>query len=474
MTNYKYYLSLDELNNISNILDDTIAFDYGKHLKYINSNKEARRVFIDLCGGVDDFLNRRNKEIDYNNKSIQRQIDRCNKQIYQIQTGGNNAATTLSIVCSIFGGTAITALVAYYVYKWFKRPICKEIYPLVEMKEDVSVTDLIFRLVPKEWLAGLEDKKATDIVAIVTETINSIRNTLSFLEDNTLVKRIAVGIGRAVASAISVAITAAGSAGTVPDQTLVNLIFNIKSGIEILAKILDALLHMADDKLALRFLYDILNINFNDGSFGVKCWVNYILKSYGKQSVTYGIICNFVKKILDKLAKFVGDTLETFSRAPTLGILSEITRFIIQKVKEHAFDIAIQFLDQKYSEISPHDQSLIQDPEKMEKYINSQADRFGFLLIYKKDQIIRTIKDNSHAFGTFVNQSFSLMYASLYLLKECEQYTGPAIETLATPIYSKVKEIDFSSFGPLKEAQERLEKKTLEEKETETEKQKEA
>ena len=63
----------------------------------------------------------------------------------------------------------------------------------------------------------------------------------------------------------------------------ISLIFAVESVIETIQSITQQLLTLVNNRDALRLLFDIFNIDFREGPFGVKCWINFVINAYGNE-----------------------------------------------------------------------------------------------------------------------------------------------------------------------------------------------
>lgn len=423
-TEYEWSLSLDGLYHFPEIIYDDLINNYTKYLHFISSNKGARRIFIDLCQDVDNFLSRRNNKLDYHYKSLSSQVDKFNRKIYIYQTGGVNA---LSIICSILGGTIITALIAYFVYKWFTRPVCKPSYPLYSADVDLTIKDVLLRLVPKYFLPNADLLDSDTFIQKINDKIMTLAKPFNILDTSTLLKKIGVNIFR-VGTSLIADIATEGAGGDI----LIDIVFDVKSVLDVLQAIIAGLLPIADDQQAIRFLHDIFSIDFKDGPFGVKCWVEFILKSYGKDSQVYRVVCSFFNDLLDSLSNFIGNIIAT-TIPDSLGLPAIFANTIITYAKKHAYGYAISFINSKYNKIPYDKQILIRNPQLMRGYFESKLRLIHILFIrkYGRDTYDAILK-NSEFFGVAINKIFAFTYATLYSLQECSTLVIPTGEVTPT------------------------------------------
>lgn len=405
----EYCLSLDGIYHFPEIIYDDLTNNYTKYLNFINSNRAAKKMFIRLCKDFDSFLNR-------NDNNLLPYINKFNNKIYFyqhgeiIQTGGVNP---LSVICSIFGSTIITASISYFVYKWFTRPICKPSYPLFSGK-DVTIKDVLLQLIPKSFIPDHESLNSDAFIKKLNDKLYMLSIPFNVLDAKTLLKQVGVSIFR-VATSLVADVATAGADG----EILVDIVFDVKSVLDVIKAIVQGLSEIADDKEALRLLHDIFSINFNDGPFDVKCWIEYILKSYGKKSRTYQVVCSFFDGLADELATFVGNIVAT-TIPDSLGLPAIFSNVIMTHIKKHAYDYAIKFVDSKYNKIPYDKQILIRHPELMKQYLQSKLKRVHILFIGKYGKkAYDAILDNSKFFAVTINKLFALIYATLYALQEC-------------------------------------------------------
>ena len=235
---------------------------------------------IKALSKIDNVITNRYIYYDFikNNHDIKKQYKKLYKKFSSVQNGqvaqdGGSA----TIVLGAIGSIALSSSLAYLLYKWYTRPVCLPSYPLVNKHKVPSISAILTKLLPSAWVKPYKGLQPDLIIKNIIGKINTVLGPLSFLKEDTTVKKIGVQLLK-ISASVGAAVATVGAGGDI----IISLLFTIKNILETILAMVESFLEILNDSEAMRLLFDILNINFMDGPFGVKCWIKYVLHAHGK------------------------------------------------------------------------------------------------------------------------------------------------------------------------------------------------
>jgi hypothetical protein len=273
---------------------------------------------------------------------------------------------------------------------------CKK-YQLVENLDDND--ELMNSLFPSNIVGSGAYKR-------VIQLSSSIQNLPSDSEIGYYIEK---AIQVAAASGAAVATLGAGG------DMLVNLLFTIKHALVMAARIITTINEIVEmitvqhnepaqeqsdgtaekseavtkvDPDAVRFLSDLLNIDFRDGPNGVECWIKQIFKLY-KTDQTNIFVCNILQKIYPSLVEFISNMIGTM--VPNAGVVVSSAIVMVMNTnigKKMAMGRVISMLKKQYKKIPKNLKKMIQDPDLLEKTMTDGFEGLQSVLrdIFKYDE----------------------------------------------------------------------------------------
>lgn len=321
------------------------------------------------------------------------------------------------------GSLLVSSVIAYFIYKLITRQKCRSVYPLVDESRVITLKDILLQIIPKTWIPNAEEMDVDEFVLDFKQKLDIIKiplDLLMILGDSFLGFAVQ-GIAR-VAASVGAIIGTAGLGG----DTIVNLIFVFKDIIRTIYAIIDELVEfvaVSADPMGMRFMYEIFNIDFRDGVFGVECWINYILNTYGTDNSAFAHICKMFNKLLTKMADLIGSAISTLL-PDTAGIAAIIISTILRLAEGKAYGAAAKKLADFYEEIPRDQQMLLEKPLLMKVYLD---DTIGFIedIVVNKlglsdgKNVMDTLRNNTAFFSVTVNKMFALIFSILFILEKC-------------------------------------------------------
>ena len=396
---YNKYISSNGLIDYYNIDKDNIATNYPKYMKAIKSNPKYLKVYNDIVSNMTDILNKEKQK-----------------------GGANLPAILIAVPISVL----VPSVIGYFVYRWYIGPTCKSEYTLYDVNKIPTLVGIFKLIIPTDspLIPTIKEEELT------TETINKfaidlkanleqIRTVLSVISPETEVGQAIVDVVR-VASSVGAIVASYGAGG----DTIINLIFIMRDVASVLVNILSVLSDFASEKRVLRIIYDLFNINFEYGPYGVKCQVNYIMKKYGKETVVITRVCEIFRKLLDKLASFVGSSI-SLMLPNTAGVVAVVVKKIVQLASKGFVAVVIWQMEDLYSYIPYDKQILLQEPEKFNIYLQRNIALIENVLKIKHDtedvkKTSNIIKDNTDFFANAISKLFTLQFVVLHVLSNCK------------------------------------------------------
>lgn len=174
---------------------------------------------------------------------------------------------------------------------------------------------------------------------------------------------------------------AVGTAGAGGDMA-VNAVFTIKDGLIFAAKIIkivdeliktvserkdDGTTNISDD--AVKFMYNFVSINFNDGTDGVKCHVQQLMKLL-KTEKSRVFVCEIMQKAYPSMVNFISNLMGTM--VPDVGVVVKETILYVMK-KEFGKNLfikqIIKTLKKQYGKVPKKFRKMLEEPDKLGKFI---------------------------------------------------------------------------------------------------------
>jgi hypothetical protein len=384
-------LSLDSIILYHKIHEKHINDNCEKHIGYIKENPICNQLYCRIY------------------KQLYGPLGICN------QSGGTSEALVLGIpvISSSIASMSIMSTVACLLYLYFSQgSVCKDSYPLVNKKRVPSAIDVILKFLPSSYKKNLTGGDVIDNLNIIKFNLETILSYFDFISSKTTAQAVRTGIIRAVTS-VGAAVASMGAGG----DTVISMIFTIKSAIEVMIQIAIEFIDLALDPASMRLLYDLFNVNFRDGPAGVKCWVLYIKDAYGATSKAYGIICDMFDRLMNKLAEFVGNLLSSMI-PDSLGLGAYVVPFIMSNYREGALDYMEDKLNGYYDEIPYELQTMIQDPHAFKEYIVEIFNTATYV-IPGFDSISEKVGKYAEMFALIIHKLFALVYSLIHIFMSC-------------------------------------------------------
>jgi hypothetical protein len=358
-----------------------------------------------------DFMKTNNKLEKYYNHLLSN-INKTILDINDAQYGGG-----AGLVFGILGGVGLSAVIAYLIYKWITRPKCKLSYPILQPDDVPSKLELFSKIVPNSWI---EDD---DIVIAKKGIISKIQSILDHFEfintdGKSMAKTALKSVARVTASvALDVATFGAGG------DVIISLLYTIKSMLDLMMSLINSVVQSFEDENTTRFIYDVLNVDFTEGPFGVKCWIEYILSKYGENTKVFSIMCGFFDKILNKVASFIGNALGTMI-PNSAGLPALLIPILIKLFKKKTLN-KLESQMNKYFEKIPHDiKIIIKNPQLLSEYLQPKISSAKLFLFGKGEGLFEALNDNIEGFAFGIHRFFALSFSLLQLFKMCEKYAN--------------------------------------------------
>jgi len=400
-------LTLDGLVFLSHT-NNSITQNGKYYIDFMKSNTNLEKYYNHLLKHFNKALSRKlneSKKVNENKEPINSQ-QQVNYLGLSSQNGGG-----AGLVFGILGGIGLSAVVAYFIYKWITRPICKLTYPILTPDEIPDKLELLSKIVPESWIEG---KNVEIVKEKIINRLQTILSYFSFLDtDGSTLKSIGVNLAR-VTTSVALDVATFGAGGDV----IISLLFTIKSILDLMMSIIGGIIGILDDEEGTRFIYDVFNIDFTDGPFGVKCWVGYMLNQYGGNTKVYSVVCKFFDKLLNKVAKFIGNAFGTMI-PNSAGLPAILIPLLVGFFREGALNMVEKEMN-KYFEKIPHDMKImIKDPELLIKYLQHIISSAKPFLLGKGKGLFKTLNNNTEIFAFGLHKFFALSFALLQLFKMC-------------------------------------------------------
>lgn len=443
------YIDIEKLDIYYQIFKKNINKDLHLYFEIISIPKnknDYKNIYKNIL-----FLSKRYNNINHSNCYI------SNGKIIQIG-GYGMFLSGLSI-------TAFSGLILFFLYLLHKKQKfeCKKKYPMYDQDKLPNIGEILEKIVPSNWInnrikEGKSIEKVINEIIIYLEKMNSIFVFLDESEGSNLTKgikttiKISLSIGSAIASlgqggdnVISIPILITKSIKILSKifskiQKIIMKIYNIlKKLIDKLNKINNTIkniinvvdvIHSEKDSLIkniknksnhMRFIFDLLNINFKGGPFHCRCWMEYLMNIYINDNSDLEemmeLICiiNDIYKELNKdIIHFIGVTIDvivpdTLGLAGSLAPLLENYSYIIYK------NVRDQITYNYYKNIPKNIQIILQEPEKLKEYIFyfMKKQTFGVSEKIITSEMKKNIDYGLDILSYSINKCLSLMFLFL-------------------------------------------------------------
>jgi hypothetical protein len=437
----KYNINLDNIITIYKTNEKEILNNFSIHNNFINNNRKIKNKY----NKIKDKLNYEIIESKLYNKNP--------TLLYQSNIIQNGGAFDLAVASlSVMGSFMITTTLAYILFKILTIQQCRATYPLIDETKVKSIAGLIVGLLPPNLIPGGKDFDDEVFMEKFIEVFGIIRAPLSIflaISGSPIGKFATKGVkyatklaikGAALASGVVVAgTTSAGDLATGISDKVIGFFFVALDALDTLLAFIETILGYLSEKEVMRLLYDLLNINFKDGAFGVECWLNYIYNTYGKNTA-FPTICSIFDSIVDKLVSIVAGIFDML--IPTGGIGGLLIEVVMGLAGRGLFKLAVSKLNEIYGNIPYDVQLLIERPELLKKtldeIINVGKTMFG--LVVKDSAVFDTLLQYTDFFSLLLNKLFTLAFVSLNVLSIC------ATDALYSKSINLVKKISVEAF----------------------------
>lgn len=377
------YINLKKSLDNPTILSDIIQ--YANTSKFINKNK---LYFIGLV--------KQNPETDIYYNKIIRHLNRKfkNNKNNSIMIGGMSEILATGIV---MGGVSLglIGLMAFFIYKWINRPKCRIEYPLYPAELIPTPEEVMMKIFPASWLGDIDNK--IDMIQGVLDKTQTLYNIVGIFAPSNPIGKFLLNALRLGGSAVVNFFTSGKGAAAIA------IFFVISNLINVILEVIRVFIQMLQSESFIKLFYNLIYINFMDGPFGVKCWIEYLIKTHGKDSEGYQLLCQFVNTIFDALAEFTG-SMVSMLRPETSGLAYIIVPYIMKNSQKGLFEKVEEELTDTYNLASDFYKNLIQNPMEMKQYLddklNGTKDIINKIFFFVKKEV----KD---ADGSFYEEGFS-------------------------------------------------------------------
>lgn len=432
----KGYIDIDGIFNIYKIMNKKLIKKFDYHLKFIQDNPEYYNKYNCLVQKIDYVIQ--------NNPKYKKKHSK-----YLVQHGGQFPVFIPFIMSGVSSSLIVGLVVAYVIFRLFTAPKCRPIYPISLTKPVPDYKQIISNLIPapiiQQYFPQIINLNDQELITSTREFLDTFSVILSVIAPDSIVGQVA---SQVVELAAGVAVTALEGV-TAGATTVINYLlkaFNlIKDAIGLLIKFVEAVINLTDilvDDNSKRLLNDIFMIDFTDGSFGVKCWIEYILDKYGNDNLFLKSACGLFNKILsmvyDKLISFISKAI-SFA-VPEGGITGVLFSGIVSMMKCKTYDFALLRLNKAYDKMSYDKQILFEKPALMKKTLDGYLSK-GKFFIDKFDDIVSKnlsnlinsgklvnvgnftvynfLSSNTEFFSFALNKIFAMVFAVMYILTNC-------------------------------------------------------
>ena len=120
------------------------------------------------------------------------------------------------------------------------------------------------------------------------------------------------------------------------------------------------------DPNAVRFLYDVLSANFDEGPDGVKCYIDYMFKIYGEKEARV-FICDLFSMAYNEMVDFIGASIA--SAIPDIGFV--LGRGVVKMMRTEfgKRKVIKTIMRYYYKKIPGKMQKLIQNKDELSNFL---------------------------------------------------------------------------------------------------------
>lgn len=404
-------------NCILHLLDKSsyLQKDGDKYLKNIKKHPELRKCHRVLTKKLKEFT----KE----------ELLRFKSSGYE-QTGGSMSGI---IITSLAIGS-MSLVSAYLLYLWMRPKKCKPSYEISINKKMMSLSEFIGCIIPISFIEKIDklshetNKTITDdieFIKMIQDELKEVNKIFDYISEDkidkfgkhtpSITKKIKVRLFK-ITSSISAAIATMGSGG----DEIISFLFTMRDAVDLISNVLDSILTIIKDEYSSKYLYDLLSIDFHEGSFGVKCRVKYISEQYKNVenmnlNSTYNVICTFFNVIEAKLEKFAANAIGTMI-PDSIGLPEFIIPTLIDKAKPYALEYAENKLNELINKIPKEMQENIRDPKKLRNYLERH---YGLIKLFMPSEMFDKLVKYSEFLATIVSHSFGILFMVLNQFEIC-------------------------------------------------------
>jgi hypothetical protein len=333
-----------------------ITSNYKDHLNKINNNDDLRNEFDTfrkyISKSYSEFNSSRgrtnNDKFILNIKSNKQRLLKIDEKVNDKMNGGQlPLSVSLAILSFSSVGLLVLAIGAYLIsqnkanFQYVMR-MCHPTYPIVSTQSLIRPIDVLHAINPQ-----LAQPHIQNLIHTINDQVNGyISYVMTALE-------LGLSAGAIVAS------------GGMGGDVIVKLIFTIFDSIQFASFLINSILSL-NNPILMQFLMDILNVDFREGPYGVECWVNYLLNYYSNRPEALRNLCNFYKRIRNKVMVFIGKLIG--------GLLPNVPRILIGEITKKMATMAqsdlYEFVKKQYAIVPPHVKMMIEKPEMLKHNID--------------------------------------------------------------------------------------------------------
>lgn len=345
--------------------------------------------------------------------------------------------------CSV----VLTAVLSYFFFRFLTGPKCRPSYPLSITGPVPKYRDVVLKIIPPfvvdNILPDLDNISDDDVIQLIKSYLETFSGILNLIAPDSAIGQAITGVVE-ITAGVAVTALEAITAGAAVIVNYILKVFNLaKDAFGLLLKFIDSTIQLFDvlqNDDSKRILNDLFTIDFTNGPFGVKCWVNYVLDKYGKDNEFMKYICGVFNKVLsviyNKFIAFISKAL-TFA-IPDGGVAGVLFSAFISLLKCKTYDFALMKLNNAYEKMSYDKQILFEKPKLMKDILDMYLEKGkGFIDTF--DNLVTTniksalsntdsfsvfdfLSNNTELFSYTISKMFAIVFAILELLSKCAKY----------------------------------------------------
>jgi hypothetical protein len=469
------YIDIDNLDITYQTNKDEIEFGRSKHLQFINSKKTIQIDYQRIINALykldaehNELLLKQKSQFAGGVKIHRKRYIRPDGSYLEVGCKEYNAIASqcgggILSALAVLGTYAVTGFVMYFIYISFNPDEqCNSQYPLYPRNKVPSVDLILEKILPGNWIKDSinSGKDLSSSIDEVSKTLITLTETFSIFDEDVgstttkitkSVTKVSLSVGAAVVTGglggdklVNIPVLIAKSV-SMTTKTFNKLLIVVNKIIRVLKKISDGVskvqknvdtavnaLNTADNKrqkmidnfnqnkTQIHFIYDLFNINFNNGPYSTICWTDYIMKYYlsSNRNVKeiYTLIClmnDIYLEINNSVIGFMGAAMDmvipvSMGLAGTIApLLKNFSYVLYNQVRNQITD--------NYKNIPFQFRDLIQHPEKL------STNLFNMFSVYTQGASDQLISGNIKTFmkkgidsvATGVNKGFGMLYMFL-------------------------------------------------------------